>query len=290
MTIPGDLNVELLLSYLPEENFKVALKGLHKRNAYNDIVEIDEKPDGTLLIGIGRNSLYNSLPEYMFHPIDRFSNLPRLEEKERFAEELEKQEREMERAYRFFAPVDVKLLLLRMQVRESLRPVTEVNKVLIDILGDRLTESQLRNRFIKQAVAFLPCSKMIRGNKSMLAILLRKVFMEEELNIEVCVRETAYSDAAPRYADGLDAALGDSYVGNAYDEAVTVINLHYWPEEACDEHFLSFVADMELFRLFLQDWFMSVEEELHFDITNDSPALRLSDDIVYNYLDYNTNI
>ena len=62
--IPDDINIELLLSYFPEGSLKVAMRGLHKRNAYNDIVDTEEKKDGTVVVGVGRNSLYNALPEY----------------------------------------------------------------------------------------------------------------------------------------------------------------------------------------------------------------------------------
>ena len=85
--IPQDINAELLLSYFPSGSLKVSLKGLHKRNVYNDIIDIDKSSDGTLSMNIGRNSVYNALPEYIFHSIDRFNNIPKIEEKERFAEE-----------------------------------------------------------------------------------------------------------------------------------------------------------------------------------------------------------
>ena len=65
--IPEDINVELLLSYFPKGSCKVAFKGLHKRNTYRDIVEIEKRDEETLLISVARNSLYNSLPEYLFH-------------------------------------------------------------------------------------------------------------------------------------------------------------------------------------------------------------------------------
>ena len=146
--IPEDINIELLLSYFPEESYKVVFKGSHKRNSYKDVVEIEEKRDGTIILGVGRNSLYNSLPEFMFHKVDRFDNIPKSEEKERFAEEYQKQEQEKENAYQFFAPIDKLLLQMRVWVREQLNEYAESNKVLTDILCDKLTDRQRTNRFI----------------------------------------------------------------------------------------------------------------------------------------------
>ena len=288
--IPEDINVELLLSYFPEGTCKVALKGLHKRNSYNDIIEIEENRDGLLQLGIGRNSLYNSLPEFMFHSVDRFDNIPKLEEKERFAEEYQKQEQEKENAYRFFAPSDLLLLKLRTSIRERLNDYIQTNKVLIDIIGDKLTDKQRSNRFIKNSLIFIPACKNIRGDKTLLTLMLRKIFMEEGLKMEKRHDNIRYTDLEPRYTDGIDSMLGDSYVGNTFDEETTIYDIHYWSDEDCDEHFPKFIDDIELFRQFIQDYFIAIEETLYFNICKDEVPLRLSDDIIYNYLNFNTNI
>lgn len=288
--IPEDINVELLLSYFPEGTLKVAMRGLHKRNTYNDIIDAEEKKDGTVVVGLGRNSLYNSLPEFMFHPIDRFDNIPKVEEKERFADEYEKQEREKEQAYKFFAPIDLLLLRLRVDVRERIKIFSESNKVLNDILGDRLTKEQLANRFIKQTLPLLPSCKYIRGDKTLLTLVLRKVFIEEGLKIDVHKEDREYVDDTPRYMESLDSILDDCYVGNSYEDQVVVYDINYWSDDNCDDHFLQFLDDVELFRCFIQDYFLAVGEFLQFNISQDEAPLRISDEIVYNYLNYNTNI
>ncbi len=289
--LPEDINVELLLDYLPEGSFKVAVKGLHKRNAYNDIIEVEERSDKTLSLGIARKSLYNVLPELLFHPIDRFNNLPGIEdEKKEFAEEYDKQEREIENAYSFFAPVDVCILLLRVKVREKLLRYAETNLPLINMLGDRLTEEQKNNVLVKQTIPFLPACKSVRGNKTLLTLMLRKIFTDEGMRITLNRPVMEHRDPIPRYNDSLGGTLGDTFAGNAFDEQTAYYTIHYWSDEKCDEYFMQFVDDVETFRLFVQDYFMSVEELLHFDISTDGPPLRLSDNLIYNYLDYNTNI
>ena len=288
--IPEDINVELLLSYFPEGSCKVALKGLHKRNSYKDIIDIEERRDGSLILGIGRNSLYNSLPEFMFHPVDRFDNIPKIEEKERFAEEYQKQEKEKENAYKFFAPIDLLLLKLRVKVRNYLNEYTHSNKVLIGIIGDKLTDEQKKNRFIQQTLQFIPSCKNIRGDKTLLTFMLRKVFMEEGLKIEVHRKVITYTDKTPRYSDGFDSAIGETYVGNVFDEESARYDIHYWSEDDCDENFIKFVEDVEQYRLFIQDYFLSIEDALYFYICTDDAPLRLSDEIIFNYLNYNTNL
>lgn len=76
--VPQDINAEVFLDFFPQDTFRVKFCGLHKRNAYNDILDIEKEQD-KFLLHLGRNSLYNSLPEYLFHCIDRFDNIPERE-------------------------------------------------------------------------------------------------------------------------------------------------------------------------------------------------------------------
>lgn len=268
----------------------MSLKGLHKRNTYQDVVEMSSHGQDSFLLTIGRNSLYNALPEYMFHPIDRFDNLPKYEEKERFEQQLDQQREEIENAYRFFAPIDTLLIWLRTEVRQRMEQYAKEDVIMQQIIGDKLTDDQRSNRFIRQIVPFLPHCRDIRGNKTLLTLLLRKVFMEEGLAIDVCRQETTLTDERPRYQESVDMEVGNMYVGNTFNDTVTTFTIHYWSDDECGPYFLQFVREVEELRLFVMDYFLSVEEELHFVISHDEPPLRLGDDIFYNYLNYNTNL
>ena len=289
--LPADLNAELLLNYFPQGKFRISLQGLHKRNSYGDIIEVEDMVDKDAIHAtLGRMSIYNSLPEYMFHPVDRFDNLPVNNESEAFHNEVDKQEQEIADAFRFFSPIDVLLFHLRSNVRGQIEQYTCGDVVMQQILGDRLTEKQRANRFIRQFVPFLPQCKYIRGNRSLLTFLLRKVLLEEGLRVEIKQEMSNFTDKHPRYDNQVNAVLGDSYVDNSYFENVTVYSISYWSDEECSEKFLSFIDEMEELRLFIRDYFLFVEDELVFHITQDYPPLRLNDEKIYNYLNYNTNI
>jgi hypothetical protein len=287
--IPDDINVEVLLSYLQDGSYKVMFNGMHKRNAYNDILEIAEE-NGSLMLTLGRGSLYNKLPELLFHPIDRFDNLPAQNEKERFREEYEAQTTEIKNARKFFAPIDLMLLKLRMMAREKLDIYATSDKVLMDILGDELTKEQKQNRFCRQILPFLPFCKYIRGNRTLLTMMLRKALKEENLGIDISEKPHETIDLNPRYDTCLGEKLDSLYVDNTFNESVLTYDIHYWSEEECNEHFLRFIDEMETFRLFIQDYFMSLEAILCFNICHDSESTILSDDISYQYLNYNTNL
>ena len=114
--------------------------------------------------------------------------------------------------------------------------------------------------------------------------------MDEGLTIVPTRTCKSLHDEEPRYEYTLGMELGTGYVGNDYDEFVTSYDIHYWREEECNEHFLQFVDDMEEYRKFIQDYFLSVEDVLLFNIIHDEEPLKLSDDERYYYLNYNTNI
>ncbi len=288
--IPNDLNIETLLSYLPEGSYKVVFNGPHKRNSYNDLIGLAEDANQKLKLTVGKPSLYNVLPEYMFHPIDRFDDIPKDDDKELFEQEMAAEEEKTAAARDFFAPFDLWLLHLKMEIHEKLRSFTENDKIMIDIIGDRLTEKQRQNRFIKHVLPFLPSCRNIRGNKTLLTLLMRKIFIEEDLNIQVAEKKQEFIDQKPRYNDHIDAELNELYVGNTYYEPVTTYLIHYWSDEECNENFLSFIDDLEVLRSFLQDYFIALDEMLCFEIQTDDAPLRLSDPIKYNYLNYNTNL
>lgn len=287
--VPQDINAEVLLGFFPQNTFRVKFCGLHKRNAYNDILEI-EKEQEKFLLHLGRNSLYNSLPEFLFHSIDRFDNIPEREKKQRFSEEYAKQEKEKEQAYKFFSPIDTLLFQLRLEVRERLNKYVESNTVIQDIVLDKLTAEQRKNRFIKRTTPYISSCKTIRGNRTLITLLLRKVLAEEGLKTNVKSKQTEFTNEEPRYGNSEGCEIGDVYVGNTYSESVITYSISYWSDEDCDEDFLPFVNDLEVFRQFVQDYFISVDSILVFDVSKDTSPLRISDTTLYNYLNYNTNI
>lgn len=285
---PTDINAEVVLDYFPKGTFDVELNGLHKRNVYKDVLSLEDS-NGRICMALGRNSLYNSLPEFLFHPIDRF-DLPQYNYNERFADEYAKQEREKENAYKFFAPLDLMLLHYKVKTKHEIQNLTSKNAVLIDIITDTLTEKQKKNRFIQQSLEFLPFCKIIRGDRTLITMMLRKILMEEDIVVDVNCHANEFSDGMPRYNTEVGSELSSLYVGTEFEQNTLSYSMYYWNEDECNESFISFIDDLEEYRIFVQDFFLSIDSLLKFEVYNDAPVLRLSDTTIYNYLNYNTNI
>lgn len=290
--IPLDLKAETLLGYIPRERRRVELRGSHKRNAYEDITGISVQ-DGSLVVSLARNGMYDILPESMFHPVDRFDNIPANEYDERFKEECELQQIEEENARKYFRPFDTFLTELSTVVSDC-KNNENYSAVIENIIIDRITEEYRENRFTRKATPFLPHCSRIRGNKTLFTLMLRHILFDEGILVSEQNDSHSFKDDVPRYEytvqDNRQPEKNDVFLGNEFDEVVTVYRIHFWKEDECDGSFLNFVAEMRTFEDFLNDFFMGIDTKLKFDISTDSLPVRLADDLYYNYLDYNTNI
>lgn len=292
--LPDDINAELLLTHDCGMRLQVRHTSTHQRNATGDVAAIEHDPHdpqaATLLLA--RASLYDALPEYMFHTVDRFAGLDESRDENAFTNEVDRQKLEVEHALQFFAPFDALLLMLRTDVRQRIeRHTRHGNTVLQHIIGDRLTDEQRANRFIAALLPFLPACRRIRGNRTLLTLMLRKVLADEGLTLRVDQRTLTHHDPEPRYPCSMGDALDECFAGNDFDYSATVFSIHYWSDDLCDEHFLDTVDALERMRQFVQDWFLGIEQQLVFDIwTDGAPAVRLNDTERHNFLAYNTNL
>lgn len=289
MYIPSDLKAEILLNYLSQEKRQIKLCGTHKRTAYRDVLELIFEEQGGYDISISRNGLYDILPEGLFHSIDRFEDIPTNEREKRFHEACEEQQAEEDNARLFFRPFDEFLLDLSCKVLDMECRDYSDNKVLVDILCDDMPDEYRHNRFVTKAKSFIPECSRIRGDKTLLSLMCRKIFNEEGLQLELQKNNEIVCDRQPRYSCYLNGE-DEVYLGNEFPEEITTYKIHYWNDSMCDSTFLDFVEEVGVFERFLNDYFVGIESKIKFDISTDTLPVRLSDDMCYNYLSYNTNI
>lgn len=290
--IPLDIKAEALLGYIPRAGRTIELKGAHKRNAYEDIAGVSEDESGMVNIAIARNGMYDILPESLFHPIDRFDNIPANEYKGRFKEECEQQQIEEENARRYFRPFDESLMELSAIIGDTKNDLGST-RILEDIICDSIQERYGVNRFVRKTKEFLPMCRNIRGNKSLLVLMLRNVLFDEYVRISEQDEPVWVKDNNPRYNYRLDVTNcegGGLFLGEEFAEKIIVYNIQYWKDEECGQDFLNFVKDMEVFEDFLNDYFMGLETSIKFNISAATLPVRLSDEVFYTYLNYNTNL
>ena len=179
--LPDGIRAEALLEFLQMEEVQLKLVGSHNRNVCHDIEGMSQFPGGKVQVSLARKGIYDLLPEFCFHVYDRFASLYN----DDFKEELDRQQKEMDLARAFFEPVDLSLMALRSEVFRQQQEYASTNRVLIDLLTDGLTEQQKQNRFIRNTFPFLPYLRRIRGNRTFITWMLRKVFEDEGLKLRL---------------------------------------------------------------------------------------------------------
>jgi len=302
--LPQDLNAEILLDYLPKGSCQVEFGGFHSRNAYHDLVAMTEDGDcdeplgdGRVHLHLGRGSLYDLLPETLFHPIDRFDHLGNEDPQAAFEHQLELQKQEIHDAHQLFAPIDAMLLQMRLDLRKKLAPFVNDDLVIQVMLSDRLTPQQRANPLIQRTLPYLPYARNIRGNRLLLTLLLRKIFMEDDIRLEEGDQTMQYTDTHPRFVERLpinanqQVTLGQTYLGCNYEQTLPTYTLTFWSEEHGGADFPTFYKQVEQYRLFIQDYFIAVEAELRFILVNpDNDNIQLNDTENISYLNFNTNL
>lgn len=288
--LPADLKAEAFVNYLEASPLRIELCGMHKRNAYEDILSVNDE-DGVLRICLSRQGLYDILPEALFHPVDRFENIPANEYKERFAEECELQQIEETNARRYFAAYDDLLFALDCELDRIKQVYYSTNEVLVEIIIDNMPDEYRRNRFVKKLMPYLPQCRKLRGDRTLITLMLRKTLKDEGIKLEIHNNNRFHKDIQPLYNTELDSPLDHTcYLGNEYYESVTEYIVRYWDQDECNESFLLFVDDIRVLENFVNDYFASIESSIKFIVESESLSVRLSDDKYFNYLDYNTNI
>lgn len=288
---PSDIRAEIVGNYLENVRKDFSFRGSHKRNAYNDILSISQDDD-IVKIELSKPGLYDILPEALFHPIDRFDNIPANEYKERFAEEVEQQRIEESNARSYFSVYDKIIFDLNSVVARLKDEVFSDNGVLSDIICDKLPKKYQSNRFVARTIEFTPLCQKLRGNITLITLMLRKVLADEGLRLIMNRKQILFKDLTPRYNCRLDQEenISELYLGNCYDEDVLRYDIQYWDDDFCDGSFLGFVDEIKVYEDFINDFFMGVETSIHFNITVHALPVRLSDERCYNYLNYNTNL
>ncbi|MGN0236873.1 MAG: hypothetical protein ACI4AK_02115 [Lepagella sp.] len=289
--LPEDLKAEALLCYIPKSIREICVVGSHKRNAYEDISSLSTESDKNVTIAINRNGIYDILPEALFHPIDRFEGIPANEYKEKVECEINRQQIEEENARKFFSEFD-RFLIELSSIIHRIKEIYSEESIISDIISDSIDDSSKGNRFIKRTMQFLPLCRTIRGDRFFISSMLRYVLREEGITINTLNQRIHIYDEDPWYNCNIEGKSEDHriYLGREFDETITIFNISYWDDNECSETFLQFINEIAEYEQFINDYFMGIETRVRFDISTKSLPVRLSDEIYYNYLDYNTNL
>lgn len=174
-----DIKAEVVVADLIDKSFEkdniiIVHRGTFSRNYSRDISNVHaDTARNTLLFYISRDSLYDVLPEGMFHDVSRFNN----KDADGRKIEFKKQKQEEFNARKFFLPFDHELfnqnIRLELQLLDIFRDPSDSFKQLFKF--DRSFPEEHIWRFL----GFIPFSNEIKGDIGKTASCLSELLQKE---------------------------------------------------------------------------------------------------------------
>ena len=216
-----NLKAETLIAEIQENSaitindFVISNKGTFSRAYRRDVINVDDVlHDNMLTLNLSRNSLYDILPEGLFH-------VPHVsKESESYTTRRKVVKKEEQDARLFFAPLESEFFYQRLEIERNER---ELLNDFYNLKDDFLVnfwrlDTNIPNRYILKLIKLLPHSHKIAGDLELTRLCLEKILEEnvsfskkyiEKTNNEI-EKDKAHSENDFRL--GVNSVLeGDSY-------------------------------------------------------------------------------
>lgn len=250
-------------SRLPMQ-FTYEFKGVHERTAVGDELQITlrgrQKKSNLVKYTLKRDSLYHILPEYLFHPLDRYAGCD--QDEDEFLKCYKQQEEMTENALAYFYPYDKVFQELRTDFQHYLN-----DHILTDnlFIADFITagfQVNLANKFIRSVYPCLLWLRQYRGYENAIRTALKFAFANQvrAYHADWVTEQTALSAHCHYHLEG---TLDELFCGDTFSDSVYRFDIQYQIEIHTKEQIARLTLEIEEFQRFFQDWFLNVEQHLH---------------------------
>lgn len=275
-----------------EVSYSYEFEGVSDRTAYGDVLSVNIKnkknSNPSVKFSLKRDSIYHILPEFLFHPIDRYSGTNGdVAEFEKRYEEQEEQERNALTYFKFF---DHRYQELKVKHQLWLNENIFRGNL---FLSDYVTSAYPFNRENTYINAVLPCIPWLRnyrGNKEMIEVAIRYAFAGNasvEYHWKNCSKELDES-----IHSSLDGMLDDMYCGSTFQTGSYMWIVHYQTKIETEIKLEEQKIAVMEFSDFFKKWFLNVEDDfsVEFGDWQAAPVLSDKDDLNGIFLNYSTQL
>lgn len=284
-TVSKEMNISLHSTYV--------YKGVHERTAKCDdllvSLQTSTKKSAVRYL-LKRDSLYHILPEYLFHPLDRYANCDG--DEENFKKCRKAQKETEENALRYFYPCDKILQEERTYFQSFLNDrILRNNTFIVDFIteGQRVNH---KNRYINNVYPCIQWLRAYRGIKRVIEVALRLAFCNSIAQYEVRTNEVKIPIDAETCHCCLDNTIDDLFCGDTYTDVEEFINLSYQTPIMSHKQIEILQRDIDEFKEFFQLWFLGLHQHLTIkfgDYTKTAVMFTGTSDNDL-YLNYNTQL
>ena len=267
-------------------------KGVSERTALGDVlttsIKNKQNSNPSVTFSLKRDSLYHILPEYLFHPLDRYLGADG--DTEEFEKRYKEQEEQEKNALTYFRPFDRHFQELRTEYQKWLNDhIFNGNQFISDYLtsGYKFNRS---NPFIQAVYPCIPWLRDNRGNLDMIKVALGYAFMGKATIQRKWKEENMpLSESVHSNIGGLidDLFLGSTHSCGSYNWHVI-----YQTKIENEDSLVNLKRLVKEFEDFFSDWFLSIEETLtiEFGDWTAKPELTIKNQENGIFLNYSTQL
>lgn len=267
--------------------------GVHERTAKGDNLLVSASTSAKrhqLKYSLKRDSLYHILPEYLFHPLDRYADTDG--NKEEFIKRRKAQKDIEADALEYFYPFDKIFQVLRTSFQQKLNNEILNNKLFI---VDFITEGydiNKNNPFIKGAYPCIIWLRNNRGVKKLLELAVKYAFSDSLNSYDIVSNEQSSGIDTESCHITLDREIDDLFCGPLYYYLEESINIEYQTEITSENQIEQLKSEIEEFESFFAKWFLTQNQtiKVKFGDYNKQPIMNVgtsNDDL---FLGYNTQL
>lgn len=268
-------------------------KGVQERTAKGDdllmSLQANTKKNSVRYI-LKRESLYHILPEYLFHPLDRYSGCDGDEEE--FLKRRKEQKQTKENALKYFYPFDRAYQEMRTSFQLHLNDrILRNNTFIVDFITEGKCLNR-KNQFIERVYPCILWLRAYRGVKRLTEMAIRFAFSNNIVKYSYIQREEKKPIDMAACHCSLDGTIDDLFCGNSYTEFITIIRVVHQTLITSHKQIEILNREIEEFRDFFQSWFLSLNQhiEIVFGDYKKEPFMYVGSSDSDLYLNYNTQI
>ncbi len=299
--IDSDLNIAVINSNISSllSNSEIPIKesfvfnGVHERTAKGDNLIVSTTSSTKrhqIKYSLKRDSLYHILPEYLFHPLDRYADTDG--DKEEFLKRRKAQKEIEEDALDYFYPFDKEFQHLRTKFQDKLNhEILNNNLFIVDFItnGFKVNKS---NTFIMDVYPCIIWLRNNRGVRKLIEVAIKYAF-KDSLNSFLTV-----SEEIPDLIDtdtchiSLDGEIDDLFCGPKYYYLEEKIYVEYQTDITSGKVITGLSEAIAEFTSFFKAWFLSQNQslEVRFGDYKKQPIMEVGTTDNDLYLGYNTQL
>lgn len=289
-----DSNIQSLISDsgLPIKESYV-FNGVHERTAKGDNLLVSASTSTKrhqLKYSLKRDSLYHILPEYLFHPLDRYADTDG--DKEEFVKRRKAQKEIEEDALEYFYPFDRSLQLLRTSFQNKLNNEIINNKLFI---VDFITEGYNINKdnpFIRGAYPCIIWLRSNRGVKKFLEVTVKYAFSDSLNSYNLVSHEESAEIDSDSCHITLDGEIDNLFCGPRYFYLEESVSVEYQTEIASENQIQKLTTEIKEFEEFFKAWFLTRNQtiKVKFGDYKKQPIMKVGTSNEDLFLGYNTQL